>query len=307
MDNFFTVGQQVLILFIIIFLGFFLGKKGVLKEEGARTLSDLALYLATPCVIINAFQRPFSWEMLGQLGIAMAVSAAIHGIGILIGSLVYRGSAPRSRVLRLAVALSNAGFMALPLQQAILGDDGVFYGTAYIVMFNLVLWSYGVAVMDREGGGLSWKKALINPGTVGVAFGLLLFFLPFDLPYILSAPVSYLAALNTPLPTLFIGYCLSKVDFRRSLKEGAYYGAMALRLVAVPGLSLGLMYLAGLRGTLLVSMTIAGCAPVAAGVPMFTARFRGDREGAANLVALSTLASLVTMPILVAICQFLQI
>ncbi len=305
MDNFLTVGQQVLVLFILIFAGFFLGKKGMLREAGAKTLSDIALFLATPCVIVKTFQRPFSAEMLAQLGLALLVSAVIHGIAIGLGSLFYRGKNHRNRALRLAVVLSNAGFMALPLQEAILGETGVFYGTAYVVMFNLVFWSYGVLVMDGSGGGLSWKKILISPGSVGVALGLLVFFLPFDLPQILSTPISHLAALNTPLPMLFIGYYLSNVKLGAALKRRHYFGAMALRLLAVPVIAVALMYLAGIRGDLLVSMAIAGCAPVAAGVPMFATRFGGDTETAVNLVALSTLASLVTMPLVVALAQLL--
>lgn len=305
LTNLLTVGQQVLVLFILIFVGFFLGKKGILRESGARALSDIALFVATPCVIVKAFQRPFSMEMLLQLGLALVVCAVIHGIGIALGALVYRQKTPRNRVLRLAVVLSNAGFMALPLQQAILGETGVFYGTAYVVMFNLILWSYGVALMDKDGGRLSAKKMLLNPGFLGLLAGLAVFLLPVELPQVLSAPIAHFAALNTPLPMLFIGYCLSNVDFRAALKQRYYYGAMALRLIAVPVISTAVLYLAGLRGDLLVSMTIAGCAPVAAGVPMFASRFGGDQESAANLVALSTLASLITMPLVVSLCQLL--
>ncbi len=305
MENFLTVGQQVLVLFFLIFAGFVLGKKGMLHDSGAKTLSDIALFLATPCVIIKAFQRPFSADMLSGLGTALLMSAVIHGIAIVIGLLLYRKDTAQDRVLRLAVVLSNAGFMALPLQEAILGDIGVFYGTAYVVMFNLVLWSYGVIVMDRSGGKLSWRKILISPGSVGVVLGLVVFILPFDLPQILSAPISHLAALNTPLPMLFIGYYLSRVDFKTALRQSRYYGAMALRLIIVPVLGIGVLYLCGLRGTLLVSMAIGGCAPVAAAVPMFATRFGGDTETAVNLVALSTLASLITMPTVVALCQML--
>ncbi len=305
MENFLTVGQQVLVLFLLIFVGFVLGKKGMLQDSGAKTLSDIALFVATPCVIIRSFQRPFSADMLSGLGTALLVSAAIHGIAIVIACLLYRGGDPKCRVMRLAVVLSNASFMALPLQEAVLGDTGVFYGTAYVVMFNLVLWSYGVIVMDQSGGKLSWQKILISPGSVGVVLGLVVFLLPWELPQILSAPVSHLASLNTPLPMLFIGFYLSKVDFKTALRQSHYYGAMVLRLILVPMLGIGLLYLCGLRGTLLVSMAIGGCAPVAAAVPMFATRFGGDTETAVNLVALSTLASLVTMPTIVAVCQLL--
>lgn len=305
MQNFLTVAQQVLVLFILIGVGFALSKKNILTEKGAKACSELAMFIATPCVIIKAFQRPYTPALMWGLLTALLVAAAIHLLAIGIGWLVYRNDNPRNRVYRLSLLLSNAGFMALPLQQAILGEIGVFYGTAYVVMFNLMLWSYGVLVMDRGNGKLSWKKILISPGTVGVVAGVLVFVLPFDLPQIFSAPIAHLAALNTPLPMLFIGYYLSKVNFASALRRKDYYVGMALRLIVLPVVSVALLYLFGIRGTMLVSMSIAVSAPTAASVPMFATRYKGDTETAVNMVALSTVASLVTMPVIVALTQLL--
>ncbi len=299
-----TVGQQVLILFLLIGVGFLLGKMNMLSEAGAKAFGDVALCLATPCVMIRAFQREFSPELLLQLGLAVLAAVAAHGIAIGISRLVYRADSDKSRVLGLSCVLANTGFMALPLQEAILGPMGVFFGTAYGLVFNVVLWGYGQTTLDRA-GGLSVKKMFLNPGTVGAALALAVFILPVELPQILSAPVEHLAALNTPLPMLFIGFYLSRVDFAKALGRGCYYGATVLRLVVVPAVSVGVLYLLGLRGTLLVSVAISASAPVAAGISMFTAKFGSDTETAVNMVALSTLASLVTMPVLVALCQML--
>ncbi len=300
-----TVGQQVLILFLLIAAGFVLEKKKMLGEVGAKACADISMYLAMPCVMIRSFQREYTPELLQQLGLAVLVSVVIHAIGIAIGKLAYRGDSDRDRVLNMSSLMSNAGFMALPLQEALLGQTGVFYGTAYVLVFNLVLWSYGQVTFNRASGGLSVKKMLLNPGTVGAVLALIVFLMPAELPQILSAPINHLASLNTPLPMLFIGYYLSKVDFSKALRRGCYYGASVLRLIVVPVVSIGVLYLAGLRGTLLVSMSIAACAPTAAGIPMFAARFQGDTEAAVNVVALSTIASLATMPVLVALCQML--
>lgn len=305
LQNFLTVGQQVLVLFILIFCGFVLGKKNIMTEQGAKVCADMALILATPCVIVQAFQREYRPELLMNLLKALAIAVLIHAVAIGLAHLVYRKKDARSRVFRLAVVLSNAGFMALPLQQAVLGDEGVFYGAAYVITLNIVLWSYGVLTMDTSCKTVSLKKILVSPGVIGVAAGLIVFVGQFSLPEVINAPITHLAALNTPVPMLFAGFYLSKVDIGLAMRQKEYYGVMALRLLAVPVLCIGLLYLFGVRGVLLTSMAIAATAPTAAAVSMFSSRYGQDTEAAVNLVAMSTLLSAVTMPILVALTQLL--
>lgn len=302
-EHFLTVGQQVLVLFILIAFGFVLGKRGIMGEKGAKVCADIALLLATPCVIIKSFQRNVTTEMLWGLLAALGVSALIHFVGIGMGHLLFRRATPRDRVLRLATVLSNAGFMGLPLQEAVLGETGVFYGAAYVVMFNLLLWSYGQLTMDEQTQKLSWRKLLINPGTIGLGLGLVVLLVPVDLPAVIASPVAHLAALNTPLPMLFIGYRLSRVELSKAWRRPIHFTASAVRLILVPVLSGALLLAFGIRGTLFVSMMIAASAPVAAAVSMFANRYEQDSETAANLVAVSTVLSLVTMPLLVALAQ----
>lgn len=303
MQNFLTVLQQVLILFILISIGYLLGKKQIIEERSAKTLSDIALLLSTPCVIALSFEREFSWETLKDLGLAVLVAVAIHGLAIGIAQLLYRKDTSRNRVLRAAAVLSNAGFMGLPLQRAVLGDAGVFYGSAYVAVFTLTLWSYGLFTMDRTTRRLSARKLLLNPGVLGLVAGLIIFVIPVDLPEILRAPAAHLGNLNTPLPMLFIGYSLSKIKLSQALRTPSYYAASAVRLLLVPVVTIGILYLLGIRGTMLCSMAIAGSAPVAAAVSMFSDRYGQDTETSVNLVALSTVFSVITMPVFVALVQ----
>ena len=303
-QNFFTVATQVIVLFVLIAVGFVMGKRGIMGESGAKICSDIALLVATPCVIANSFRRECTPEVLTGLLLSMGAALLVHGINIAVAHIVYRGKSDRDAVLRLGTVLSNAGFMALPLQQAILGNDGVFYGAAYVVVFNLVLWSYGQMTMDRD-AALSFKKVVFNPGVIGLLMGVVILLVPYDLPTVVSAPLSHLAALNTPIPMLFIGYYLSKVDFKTALKDPVYWGGSAVRLLVVPIVATAVLYLVGVRGVLLTAMSIASTAPVAAGVAMFATRYGRDTQTAVNLVALSTVLSLVTMPILVALTQII--
>lgn len=303
MENFLTVAQQVMVLFLLIAVGFILAKKNVITDNGAKVCSDIALFVATPCVIVRSFCREVSDDLVVDLLLAVGASFLIHGIGIAVGHLCFRKNNDTHRVYRMAVVFSNAGFMALPLQQAILGDDGVLFGAAYVAVFNIMLWSYGQILMDKNMQKVSVKKVLINPGTLGLVGGLIVLLTGIELPTVIAEPINHLANLNTPLPMLFIGYYLSKVDFKRALRRVDYFVVSAVRLIVVPCIAAAVLYLCGAPTVFLTSMVIAATAPIAASTPMFTTRYERDTESAVSLVALSTVLSIVTMPVLVAVVQ----
>ncbi len=303
MANFLIVCKQVLILFVLLFVGFFLGKRQIITEKGGKVCSDLAMFLATPCVIIISFQQPYSAALLQDLLLALGVSFGIHLVGIVVSHLVYRKNDATTNIYRASSVMSNASFMGIPLQQALLGEKGVIYGAAYSVVLTVVLWTYGVLVMGKKGEKISLAKVLLNPGSIGLVVGLLLFVCRITLPELIHAPVQHLAALNTPLPMLFAGYYLSKIDMKKALGIRGNYGAVAMRLVIVPIIAAAVLFVCGVRGTLLISMMVSACAPTAISMVMLADRLQADTETAINLVALSTLASVVTMPILIATIQ----
>ena len=264
LTNFLTVAEQVVVLFLLIGVGALCAKTGIIKEVAIKSCSDLVLIVVTPCVIIQSFQRPFDAAMLKGLGLACLIALSIHIVTILLAHLLLHDPvAARERVLRVGAVLSNAGFMSLPLQNALLGEDGVFYGAAYVAIFNLILWSYGLVEMSGSRQNLSPRKLILNPGVLSLAIGLMLFLARITLPTVLASPMGHLAALNTPLPMLIIGFYLADTDLKAALRDWRSYAAIGLRLLVVPLTALGILYLCGVRGTLLVSMIIAASAPVA--------------------------------------------
>ena len=209
MDNFLTVAQQVAILFVLIGTGAVLRKLKVIPEHAIEGLVNLLILVVTPCLIVDVFQRPFDPSMLKGLLLTFAVAALGHLAVIAIAyALVRHPDANVVRPLRMAAVFSNAGFMGLPLEQALLGDRGVFYGVVYIVVFNLFMWSWGLrtmcaAGMRDRGSGISGRrrnlKMIVNPGTVGLALGLPLFLLSVELPSVLRRKAASIARLSTDL------------------------------------------------------------------------------------------------------------
>lgn len=303
---FILVANQILILFILIAVGFSLAKLKVLKSEAIKGITELVLLVVTPCVIIKSFVREFDPNALVNLLISLGVALLIHIICILASFTLKDKNISKQKVLQFSVIFSNAGFMSLPLQQALLGDEGVFYGSTYVAIFNAVVWSYGLNLMSGEKSSFSIKKVLLNPGILSFTVSLIIFFFSIPLPKIIFEPISYIAALNTPLPMIVIGYHLASSDILKGFKDLKSIYALALRLLILPLLILIGMYLCGLRGTLLVSLTICACAPTAAMTTMFSAKYNRDTELSVSLVSISTLLSLITMPLVVTIAQFLS-
>ena len=306
LDYFFTVSEQVVILFILIGIGYLCGKFGFIEDISSKRMTDIVLYIVTPCVMINAYQIDFNPSILANLGITAICAISVHIISIILSGIIFRnGDASKNAVLKFGAIFSNCGFMSLPLQQAIIGQEGVLYGAAFIGIFNIVVWSYGVVCMSGNIKNLSIKSLIFNPGIIGVTVSLIIFLFSIKLPVVVREPVKYLASLNTPIPMLIIGYYLSKTQITKGIKDGKAWLASGLRLVVIPVVCITAMLLIGIKGNILISIAIAASAPTAATTTMFATKFEKDTELSVNLVSLSTILSIVTMSCIVSVSQML--
>ena len=304
-SNFLTVGQQVVVLFILIGVGLVCKKAKLISDKSIKSLTNIALYAATPCVIIVSFQNcKFTSDKLVNMLVMILSVAIIHIGSIVVCTLIFRNKDQAKKVvLRVGSIFSNCGFMSLPLQKAILGNDGVFYGAIYVAVFNIFIWTYGLVTMSGDKKELSLKKLITNPGIVGVVIAILLWVFHIQLPTILYSPIDYLGALNTPIPMIIIGCQLANTSLKSMFTDKYSYLCIGVRLVAIPLVSLFLLYLFGVRGNMLVATVIATSAPSAATTTMFATKYDRDVPLSVSLVSATTLASIVTMPTIVAISQ----
>ena len=321
MENFLIVAQQVAILFVLMGFGAAMRRAGFFKDGAIDGIVNVLILVVTPCLIIDVFQRPFDPSMLKGLGVAFAIAVLAHAVVILIARCTVRHADENiERPLRLAAVFSNAGFMGVPLEQAVLGNEGVFYGIVYVVVFNLFIWSWGLGTMKNEELRMENENAgkskilhstffnlhsVVNPGTVGLALGAPLFFCSVKLPEVIGVPVHHMANLNTPLAMIVIGYCLAGARFGKVLRTWPVYVATAVRLVFYPLLVVAALYplRASLDRNLMLAMVIAASAPVAAMVSMFATKYRRDVDVSVAVVSGSTLLSVLTMPVVIALAM----
>ena len=308
MDNLLAVARQVAALFVLMGFGALLRKTKLVGDAAIDGMVNVLILFVTPCVICDVFQRPFDQSALTSLGIAFVIAVLGHVVVIFVAKLLVRHSDDNvRRPLMLAAVFSNAGFMGIPLEQAILGDTGVFFGVVYIVVFNLFMWSWGIKVMNGEGGKGEALKMVVNPGTVGIAIGLPLFLFSAKLPTFLSAPVHHMANMNTPLAMIVIGYGLAGARLGRVARNPSVYVASFIRLVGYPLLLVAALYpfRAHLDRQMMLALVVSASAPVAAMVSMFATKFRRDVDTGVAVVSGTTLLSILTMPAVIALAMSL--
>ncbi len=317
MDNLATVATQVAVLFALMGVGALCRRTRLVDEAAVKGMVNFLIIVVTPSLIVTVFQRPFDPSMLRGFLWAFLVASAAHAALMLAGCLFRGGDAKSRPVLRLAMVFSNAGFMGVPLEQAILGAEGVFYGIVYVVVFNTFMWSWGLWEMRHgKSGAANGRKTLeerwrairpmvVNPGTVGICVALPLFLLSVKLPAVVGTPVRLLSDLNTPLAMVVIGFYLAGAEFKRVVRCPSAYLALAVRLVACP-----LVMIAALGALkshfpreMMLALVIAASAPVAAMVSMFASKFDRDVDLSVGLVSGSTLLSILTMPPIIALAM----
>lgn len=306
LQNFLIVSQQVLVLCCLMALGFICNKIHWLDAKAVKSITNIVLFFVTPCVIIDSFSRDVDPSLISGLIVAAVIAFFTFGFSIAFAHLCIKDKDKDiERVYRYASIFGNCGFMALPLEHAVLGDIGTFYGTAFIAIFNLIVWTYGVWLMSGDKANIKAKALLTNPGLIGTVIGILLLVTGFRFPSVISTTIGYMADLNTPLPMIVIGYYLGNLSVKKIVSNKKQYLIAFYRLLLIPGVMLVIMHFAKVDPVVMVVSTIAASAPTAANTAMFATLYDKDAELGAQLMSVTTLLSLITLPLLVALAQTL--
>lgn len=310
LTNVYTAFTQVVILFAVAMVGFVCHKTGIYTEKASRLTTDLLFYIVAPAIIIRSFYS-MEYNSSALKGLLMALLGGIfyHIVGMVFSRILFnKGDKSTACIFKYACCYGNVGYMALPLAQAVLGDEGVFYCSVILVPFNILSFTHGVGIMQKgeEKARLNIKKLILNPGVIGVAIGLPLFLLQVKLPDIIYSPVSYLADLNTPLAMVMFGTYLASADWKTLFSDKRMFTTALVKVILIPLITIFALKLFGFGGTLLTAVVLSASAPTASNTVMFSAKYGRDTALASKVTSFVSVLSIITMPVMIAIAQLLQ-
>ncbi len=305
--NMTMAAQQVIILYLIVAVGFIADRLHVFGQNTAKRSNDLLFYIITPVVMVQSFiNMDFDVKAAKSLLIAFACMTGTLTVGIFLAMPFFNKKGDKnSTVFKYAVSYGNMGYMALPLCNAILGSEGVFYCSAGVVAFNILSFTHGIWCINKGESGTKFelKRLFLNPGVISVLIGLPLFVFDVDLPDVVDSAVNHIANLNTPLAMLFLGTYIANTDLKTMFKEKNNYLVILLKTIALPLIMFCIFKLFGIGGALLTACMISASVPSANNTVMFSAKYGKDTGVASKIVAMCSLVSVFTMPIMIALSK----
>ena len=288
---------QVVAMFLMMVIGAVLYRGQLVDNAGSKQLSNVALYVATPAVILQSLATTFDAAKMAAGAACMALSFIFTLVSAGVARLYFRD---RQRAAQLGITISNMGFMGIPLVQSVLGEEYVFYISACMAGQVPLIWSYGIWLISQDTSKISLKKIATNPSIVAVVVGIVLFCCSIDLTGVIKVTAQDMGNLNTGLAMLVMGIYLAQTDLRSLVRDRNLYAACALRLLAVPAIVIAVMVLLPLDPIVKLVVVIALSTPCGTVSAMFPQLFGGDYRFGAGLVSVSTLLSLVLMPLVLA-------
>lgn len=298
----------MLILYIIAGIGFIADKTRIFTQTDAKKVIDLVFNIVLPLAIINTFMNmEYTAENVKGLFIAFACSLGTHLFAVFISFFTFRKrkSLLERGLYHYATVMSNAAFLALPLAQNVIGEKGVFYCAAYVGVFNIFAFTYGIYEISGHKAKLNLKKIIINPGTISVIIGIPLFLLQLKFPKFISYPMEVVGNINSPLAMIIFGTFLANSKFKRLFIKKELYFVSFLKLIVIPLVMMCIFRLCGVTGDLLAAMTISASAPTATNTAMYAAKYENDASLGSELAAQSAVLSIVTMAPIVALAYIM--
>lgn len=301
-----TILDQTIIMLILIMVGVLCFKAHIISRESNKDLSKLVLQVVNPAVIFMSYQTDYKSELVRNLLLTFALSVGSMAILIAAAYIFIRKKEDReTEIERFSAIYSNCGFMGIPLMNALFGMEGVFYLTAYITVFNIIVWTHGIILISGEKDIKKVIKVFYSPTIISIVLGIICFFLKLRLPEVPSRAFNFVVQLNTPLAMIVSGVTMAETDIPELLKNKRVYMVCALRLLLLPAILSVLLSLLPLDEKVRMTVIVAAAAPPAAMCTLQCIRYGRNSVYASELFTAGTVFSVATLPMMVRITEYL--
>lgn len=299
--------QKMLMLFGVMLTGYIAAKAGALDRNMNKKLSALICMLTNPAQVLSSVlsgDHPMeSGQVLVLTAVAVCMYAVLIALALLLPKLLNIKNKREAGVYRYMLIFSNISYMGFPVIEALFGAGHTFYLTVFVLVFQLICWSYGVTLMSGERVKLTWK-VLLRPMIIAPLAAYALYFIDIRPLWTLAPkPMGWLYGvvhtvgdLTPALSMLIIGCSLAQMDLHEVFNKWRIYVLAAIKLLLLP--VLGWFVLHGLlKDEVLLTVTVIILAmPVATSATITSYQYGGDEKAASAGVFITTVLSIVTVP-----------
>ncbi len=298
--------MQMVQLFLMIGLGYFLFKVKILDVELNKRLTTLLLAVTTPALIISSVLSTTEYLPFTDILFVFLVGILVYIVLPILGWIlvkIMRIPLPQQGLYIFMTVFSNIGFMGFPVMKAIFGNDAVFYTALFNMLFNLLVFSVGTGIMGYgTGRKMDFNpKDLLSPGVIASLVALVIYMAKIQFPNVISSTITMIGDITTPVAMLIIGSTLANIPLKEVFSELCIYPYTFIKQVIIPVLAYPVLRLF-IQDPLILGVTLIMISmPVANSAVLFATEYDGDVSLAAKAVFMTTLLSIVTIPLIVSL------
>ena len=201
-------------------------------------------------------------------------------------------------ILRFACIFSNAAYMGFPLIEALFGVEGLIYASVYVTVFNILLWTVGFGMIT---GTVKPKEVVrtvcTNPVLIAVVIGLVIYLCQIPVPEVIEQPLALIGNMNTPLSMIITGMMIAGSNLAQMLCDRRILSVVGIRMLLIPAVCFALFFACGFSGMAAGVVLLLEACPSAAITSVFAVQYSYDEEFAAGSVVITTLLSIVILPV----------
>ncbi len=286
-----------LMMFLLVGIGFFIRKKGIVNTEGRMNMIDLCLYITLPFNVLHSFMRKWDWNLFIACGVILLLSAGYNAISVFFSNILYKNQeANRQKSLKYGTIISNSGFLGNPMVEGIYGSEGLLYAALFMLPVRIVMWTIGIAVFLKGRREKLWKNVLTHPCIVAIYAGVIIMVCGIQFPTFVEKTIVGISGSNTPLSMMLVGMMLAEVKPKGLIdKTMVFY--TAIRLLVIPAVVFAITAFLPIDGMLRGITVIMAGMPAPITTALLSAKYGGDEKYATGMVFLSTILSLITLPL----------
>lgn len=286
-----------LMMFLLVGIGFFIRKKGIVNTEGRMNMINLCLYITLPFNVLHSFLRKWDWNLFIACGVIILLSVGFNAISVFFSAVLYKKQEEnRQKSLKYGTIISNSGFLGNPMVEGIYGSEGLLYAALFMLPVRIVMWTIGIAVFLKGRKEKLWKNVLTHPCIVAIYAGVIIMVCGIQFPTFVEKTIVGISGCNTPLSMMLVGMMLAEVKPKGLIDKTMVFYA-AIRLLVIPAVVFAITAFLPLDGMLRGITVIMAGMPAPITTALLSAKYGGDEKYATGMVFLSTILSLITLPL----------
>ncbi|MDR0434444.1 MAG: AEC family transporter [Gracilibacteraceae bacterium] len=305
---------KIIGIFLTLLVGYFACKRGWLPAASAQSFSKLLINVSQPCLIFYLLEhQPVNNTLLADGCLAMLLAVLLTTACCALGAAFNRVNRIKAKagagVYLAGFAFTNNGFLGMAVAMTVFSEQQLFITMMINIPIVIMLFVFGPLLVNmNSASSFSWKaivKSVFNPPTVATFLGIAFLTLHWRLPLPLDYAFEQLGATVVPLSMIVVGIQLGNSKGKEMFSQKVYYVFSFLRLVGIPLAALGLLLLLGAPANIIAPIVLALAMPTAALIAVFAEDGGGNTKLAAEIVFVTHLFSVLTLPALTLLLIYL--